>query len=197
MASTDIPPDMLTKWPPTEYYCVRRPLEEWVPPLEVLEEMRRVEPDRFREYGGTHEQLCMSLYQQGKTREEVFREVSSHMSHAEFKGFRKEEMLKTRDRLAIKLGLIPDLKEREENKIQSAGGFNRLRKTSQGTRFDVPPTKWIEEELIVFGAKSKSSSQAHLVLSMLTMLQDLMVRRAYQIWRERSTLRSDKSGGLA
>jgi hypothetical protein len=147
--------EVTKKWPPEEYYHVRRPMEEWVPPLEVLEQMQSDEPHRFREYRMTHEKRCMSFYQKGKTREEVFREVSSVKSEAEARASREEEKRKFMDKF------FPSLEEREAKKQRSAGGFKRLKDTSQGFRFDVPPMTWIEEELIVCGARSGYIAYRH------------------------------------
>jgi hypothetical protein len=142
-------------WPPTEYYQVRRPMKEWVPPLEVLKEMERDGPYRFRKDCNTHERRCMDLYQEGKSREEVFREVSCQMSK---RGIGEIESQKEVDRRKRQWGLFPSLKEHEAYQKQSAGGFQVLKGTSQGSRFDVPPKKWIEEELIAVGARSKLTS---------------------------------------
>lgn len=146
--------DSQRKWPPSEYYHVRRAMEEWVPPLEILEQMKRDEPHRFVDSSGTHEQTCLLLYGQGKSREDVFAEISSCMSIAETRALEEEEQNIT-NKIASRLGLFPSLANREVSPKKSAGGFKRLEGTSQGCRFDVPPTKWIEEELIAVGARSK------------------------------------------
>ncbi len=171
-------------------------MEDWVPPLEVLEEMRKDEPNRFLSWTGTHESACMALYDQGKTREEVFREVSSRPSGAEYNSALEEERQRENERLSSSLGLFPGLEGRDVNQKQSAGGFKRLNGTSQGSRFDVPPKTWIEEELIAFGARSKFFTQKWLSCPKLTRCQGLMALRAYRISKERYTLHSDKNDGL-
>ena len=149
------------KWPPPEYFHVRRPMEEWVPPLEVLKEMERDEPHRFRKGYGSHESRCMILYQEGKSQEEVFREISSK-SKEELKAYSERARQAESDHRLRHWGLFPNNKEQEAYRKQSAGGFRVLKGTSQGSRFAVPPKTWIEEELIALGARSELIPESQL-----------------------------------
>jgi hypothetical protein len=47
--------EVTKKWPLEEYYRVGRPVEEWVPPLEVLEQIQSDEPCESREAEPEHE----------------------------------------------------------------------------------------------------------------------------------------------
>lgn len=146
--------DAPRKWPPKEYYDVKRPIEEWVPPLKDLEQMEMDEPERF---GNRlkHEPLCLALYRQGKTREEVFQLLGGNPRKAGRDSSMEERDRELMERYGARLGMCPSLERREMLQKQSAGGFKRLEGTSQGCRFDVPPTEWIVEELVKFGARSK------------------------------------------
>ena len=139
-------------------------MEEWVPTLEMLTEMKRDEPNRFSSGDDTHEGLCMMLYSCGKSREEVFQEVSSRLSTQERKEHydqQADDDFDIIDDLGSdvdfnrKMGLLPSLKEEQVYRKQWVGGFRLLTGTSQGSRFDVPPKAWIEEELIAVGARSE------------------------------------------
>lgn len=181
MASNDSLDGVPGKWPPTEYYEVRRPMEEWVPPLEMLEEMKRDEPHRFSSHDHAHESRCLMLYHSGKSREEVFQEVSRMLSKEEVREDPPQQMNDDFDsgddscsnvslprvildsgissgynaELKRQFGLLPSLKEERVYQEKSAGGFRVLTGTSQGSRFDVPPKEWIEDELIAVGARSE------------------------------------------
>jgi hypothetical protein len=140
---------------------VIRPRDGWVSPLEALEQMERADPRHL----ASHEKQCLSLYRDGNSREEVFEEMLSLQRRGERNAkiewkehadqYEEGEEEEEYESLAISVGLSPGPNEPEKNQKLSAGGFERLQGTSQGSRFDVPPEKWIEEELVKFGARSK------------------------------------------